>query len=74
MFATDKTNFLIIDTCTLLQCADLIKILVATVYVKKLNFKIVIPTIVTVELTAQEVCMQDSTICKSYLHVLLMKK
>ncbi|KAI9286063.1 hypothetical protein BC943DRAFT_25350 [Umbelopsis sp. AD052] len=54
MFSTDKTNYLIIDTCTLLHCPDLIMRLVSTVYRKKLNFSVVIPMIVIRELLAQE--------------------
>ncbi|KAI8581000.1 hypothetical protein K450DRAFT_198057 [Umbelopsis ramanniana AG] len=54
MFSTDKTNFLIIDTCTLLHSPDLITKLVSTVYRKSLNFTVVIPTIVIRELLAQE--------------------
>ena len=59
MFATDKINYLIVDTCTLLHCGDLIATIVATVWFKKLNFKVVIPTIVIRELKGQEVCIQD---------------
>jgi hypothetical protein len=59
MFSTDKTNYLIVDTCTLLHCGDLIATIVATIWTKRLNFVIVIPTIVIRELKGQEVCMQD---------------
>ncbi|KAI9284050.1 hypothetical protein BC943DRAFT_326920 [Umbelopsis sp. AD052] len=54
MFSTNKTNFLIIDTCTLLQCGDLILTMLTIIRKKKLKFIIVIPTIVVIELKGQE--------------------
>ncbi|CAO3660899.1 unnamed protein product [Umbelopsis ramanniana] len=54
MFETKKTYYLIVDTCTLHHCSKLIRHLVLTSYFKKLNFKVVIPTIVIRELKQQE--------------------
>jgi hypothetical protein len=58
MFATKKPFYLIVDTCTLHHCSDLIRAVVWASYLNKLKFVVIIPTIVIRELKQQEVCMQ----------------
>jgi PIN domain len=69
MFATNKTNHLVLDTCTLLHSGELIIRILASIWTKKLNYQLVIPTIVISELKGQQVYMQDKNVSKSYLHL-----
>ncbi|KAH8556218.1 hypothetical protein BGW37DRAFT_471535 [Umbelopsis sp. PMI_123] len=53
MYSTEKKNYLIVDTCTLLHCSELMAKLLQSIHQKNLNFVMVIPTIVVVELKRQ---------------------
>lgn len=59
MFAKNECNFIILDTCTLLHHGHLIVRILISIWKNKLNFQLVIPKIVIIELKAQQVYLQD---------------
>ena len=55
MYAYYKTNYLIVDTCTLLKCGELIARMLVSIWTKQLSFKFVIPIVVRQEIEYQAV-------------------